>query len=260
MEGPRLRRGDAARRRSAPAPIRSKTFEQGRFIEFELDPNYWGKDLPVNVGANNFQRLRFEYYRERQVAFEAFKAGAINFHQEYTSRIWANGYDFPAVKDGRVKKEALHNGAPTGSQGWYFNTRRDQFKDPRVREAIGLSFDFEWTNKNVMYSSYKRVVSYFQNTAMEAKGQPGPDELALLEPWRGKIPDDVFGEPYLPPVSDGSGSDRALLKRANEIVARGRLQARRRRAETAERQAVRDRVPRFLGGHAAACRRRSSRI
>ncbi|MBV8662001.1 MAG: ABC transporter substrate-binding protein, partial [Hyphomicrobiales bacterium] len=189
---------------------RVKSFEQGRFIEFELDPNYWGKDLPVNVGSNNFERLRFEYYRERQVAFEAFKAGAINFHQEYTSRIWANGYDFAAVKEGRIKKEAVHNGAPTGSQGWYFNTRRDQFKDPRIREAIGLAFDFEWTNKNVMFSSYKRVVSYFQNTAMEAKGPPGPGELAVLQPLRGKIADTVFGEPYTPPVSDGSGSDRAL--------------------------------------------------
>ena len=132
-----------------------------------------GQDLPVNVGQNNFRRLRFEYFRERQVAFEAFKAGAINFHQEFTSRIWATGYDFPAFNEGRVNKESLHNGAPTGSQGWYFNTRREQFKDPRVREAIGLCFDFEWTNKNVMYSSYKRVVSYFQNTAMEAVGPPG---------------------------------------------------------------------------------------
>ena len=199
-------------------PYRVKTFEQGRFIEFELDPGYWGKALPVNVGVSNFQRLRFEYYRERQVAFEAFKAGAIDFHQEYTSRIWATGYDFAAVKDGRVKKEAVHNGAPTGSQGWYFNTRREPFKDPRVREALGLCFDFEWTNKNVMYSSYKRVVSYFQNSAMEAVGPPGPDELAILEPLRGKIPDSVFGEPYMPPVSDGSGSDRALLRRANEML------------------------------------------
>jgi microcin C transport system substrate-binding protein len=195
-----------------------KTFEQGRYIEFELDANYWGKDLPVNVGTNNFQRMRYEYYRERQVAFEAFKAGAINYHREYTSRIWANGYEFAAVKDGRIKKEAVPNGAPTGSQGWYFNTRRETFSDPRIREAIGLAFDFEWTNKNVMFSSYKRVVSYFQNSAMEAVGPPGPQELALLEPWRGKVPDEVFGVPYTPPVSDGSGSDRTLLKRANEML------------------------------------------
>ncbi|WP_158819042.1 extracellular solute-binding protein [Methylocapsa sp. S129] len=199
-------------------PYKMKTFEQGRFIEFELVKDYWAKDLPVNVGVNNFQRLRFEYYRERQVAFEAFKAGSINFHEELNVPIWVNGYDFPSLRDGRVKKEVLHNGAPTGNQAWYFNLRREQFKDPRVREAIGLAFDFEWTNKNVKYSSTKRVVSYFQNTDMEAKGPPGPDELALLEPFRGKVSDAVFGEPYLPPVSDGSGSDRQLLRRANDLL------------------------------------------
>ena len=197
---------------------RVKTFEQGRTIEYELRDDYWGRDLPINVGQNNFRRLRFEYYRERQVAFEAFKAGAINFHQEYTARVWATGYDFPAFNDGRVKKESLRNGAPTGSQGWYFNTRREPFKDPRIREALGLAFDFEWTNKNVMFSSYKRVVSYFQNSAMEAVGPPGPDELKILEPLRGKVDDSVFGDPYKPPISDGSGSDRTLLKRANEML------------------------------------------
>ena len=195
-----------------------KTFEQGRFIEYARDPNYWGAKLPVNLGQNNFDRLRFEYYRERQVAFEAFKAGAINYHEEYTSRFWATAYDFPAVQDGRVKKEVLHNGAPSSIQGWYLNTRRDQFKDPRIREAIGLCFDFEWTNKNIMYSAYKRIVSYFPNTDMEAKGRPGPDEFKLLEPFRDKLAPVVFEEPYLPPESDGSGSDRKLLKQAYDLL------------------------------------------
>ena len=195
-----------------------KTFEQGRFIEFERDPNYWGAKLPVNLGQNNFDRLRFEYYRERQVAFEAFKAGAINYHEEYTSRFWATAYDFPAAKDGRVKKEVLHNGAPSSTQGWYLNTRREQFRDPRVREAIGLAFDFTWTNKNVMYSAYKRIVSFFPNTDMEAKGAPGPDELKLLALFRDKLPPSVFGDPYVPPESDGSGFDRKLLKQAYELL------------------------------------------
>jgi microcin C transport system substrate-binding protein len=199
-------------------PYKVKTFEQGRFIEYERDPNYWGAKLPVNLGQNNFDRLRFEYYRERQVAFEAFKAGAINYHEEYTSRFWATSYDFPAVKEGRVKKETLRNGAPSSTQGWYLNTRREQFKDPRVREAIGLAFDFEWTNKNVMYSSYKRVISFFPNTDMEAKGKPEPGELKLLEPFRDRIPAAVFDEPYTPPVSDGSGADRTLLKRAYDLL------------------------------------------
>lgn len=199
-------------------PYKVKTFEQGRFIEFERVGDYWARDLPVNIGVNNFDRLRFEYYRERQVAFEAFKAGGTNYHEEYTSRIWAVGYDFPAFREGRVKKEAIHNGAPTGAQGWYLNARREQFRDPRVREALGLCFDFEWTNKNIMYGAYKRVVSYFQNTDMEAVGKPGPEELALLETFRGKVADDVFGDPYVPPIADGSGSDRALLRRADELL------------------------------------------
>jgi microcin C transport system substrate-binding protein len=199
-------------------PYKVGRFEQGRFIEFERVKDYWAKDLPVNVGVNNFDRLRFEYYRERQVAFEAFKAGATNFHEEYTSRVWAVGYDFPAVRDGRVKKDKIHNGAPTGSQGWYFNTRREQFKDPRVREALGYCFDFEWTNKNIMYSSFKRVVSYFQNTDMEAVGKPGPDELALLEPFRDKLAPAAFADVYIPPNGDGSGSDRTALRRADELL------------------------------------------
>src|SRR5579863_3029109 len=155
-------------------------FETGRFIEFDRDPNYWAKDLPVNVGQNNFARIRFEYYRERQVAFEAFKAGELNFHEELTVAYWISGYDFPAAKEGRVKTETLHSGAPVGSQAYYMNMRREQFADARVREAVSLAFDFEWTNKNVKYSTTKRVVSYFQNTDMEAKGAPGPEELAIL--------------------------------------------------------------------------------
>jgi microcin C transport system substrate-binding protein len=199
-------------------PYKVKTFEQGRYIEFERDPNYWGAKLPVNLGQNNFDRLRFEYYRERQVAFEAFKAGEINYHEEFTSRFWATAYDFPAAKDGRVKKEVLHDGAPSRTQGWYLNTRREQFKDPRVREAIGLAFDFEWTNKNVMYSAYKRIVSFFPNTDMEAKGKPGPDELKLLDPFRDRLPPSVFDDPYTPPESDGSGFDRKLLKQAYDLL------------------------------------------
>jgi microcin C transport system substrate-binding protein len=199
-------------------PYKVGKFEQGRYIEFQRVADYWAKDLPVNVGQNNFDRLRYEYYRDRDVAFEAFKAGATNYHEEYTSRLWAVGYDFPAARDGRVKKEAVHNGAPVPSQGWFLNTRRDQFRDPRIRQALGLAFDFEWTNKNITYSLYKRVVSYFQNSDMEAKGKPDAAELALLEPFRGQVPDMVFGEAYSPPVSDGSGSDRQLLRQANELL------------------------------------------
>ncbi|MDB5644066.1 MAG: hypothetical protein JWN07_3383, partial [Hyphomicrobiales bacterium] len=112
----------------------------------------------------------------------------------------------------------LPNGAPTPSQGWYFNTRRAKFKDARVREALGLAFDFEWTNRNIMYSAYKRMASWFENTDMKATGKPEGVELALLEQFRGKVPDEVFGEPYVPPTSDGSGSDRALLRKADDLL------------------------------------------
>ena len=202
-------------RRWVPAPIRSKTFEQGRFIEYARDANYWGANLPVNLGQNNFDRLRFEYYRERQVAFEAFKAGAINYHEEYTSRFWATSYDFPAVRDGRVKKETLHDRrARRARKGWYLNTRRDQFKDPRVREAIGLCFDFEWTNKNIMYSAYKRIVSYFpEHAEWRRRASRAPEEAhAARALSRTRSRPRSFDEPYLPPVSDGSGSDRKLLE------------------------------------------------
>ena len=193
-------------------------FEQGRFVEYERVKDYWGAELPVNVGTNNFGRIRWEYYRERQVAFEDFKSGKINYHEEYTARAWATQYGFPAVAENRVRREELPSGASTGTQGWHFNLRRAQFQDPRVREAINYCFDFEWTNKNIMYSAYNRLTSYFDNSDMKAVGKPGPDELALLERFRAQLPEEVFGEPWLPPVSDGSGSDRALLRKADELL------------------------------------------
>ncbi|WP_414473279.1 extracellular solute-binding protein [Microvirga sp. M2] len=199
-------------------PYKVGKFEVGRFIEFERVPDYWAKDLPVNVGQNNFDRIRWEYFRDRTVAFEAFKNGTLNYHEEYTSRIWSTGYDFPAIRDGKVKKEEIENDAPSSVQGWYFNTRREAFKDPRIREAIGLVFDFEWTNANIMFGLYKRTTSYFENSDMKAAGPPPPEELALLEPFRGGLPASVFGEPPVPPVSDGSGQDRKLLRRADELL------------------------------------------
>ncbi len=192
-------------------------FEQGRFIEFDRVPDYWARDLPVNVGTNNFDKLRYEYFRDRQVAFEAFKSGVITFQEEFTSRIWATGYDFPAINEGRVKRETLPKREPQGSQGWYFNLRREMFADIRIREAIGLCFDFEWTNKNIMFSSFNRMTSFFENSDHKAVGLPSPEELKLLEPFRGQVSDEVFGMPFLPPVSDGSGNDRALLRRADEL-------------------------------------------
>jgi microcin C transport system substrate-binding protein len=199
-------------------PYRVGRFEPGRFIEYERVKDWWGATLPVARGQNNFDIVRYEYYRDRDVAFEGFTARSYLFREEFTSRIWATRYDFPALRDGRVKREVLPDLTLSGAQGWFINTRREKFKDPRVREAIGLAFDFEWTNKNVMYGSYDRTHSYFQNSEMMANGKPSPEELALLEPFRGKVLEEVFGEPFVPPVSDGSGQDRALLRRAIDLL------------------------------------------
>jgi microcin C transport system substrate-binding protein len=200
-------------------PYRVGRFEQGRFLEFERVKNWWGAELPVMRGQHNFDVVRFEYYRDRDTAFEGFSARSYAFREEYTSRIWAMRYDFPAIRDGRVKRETIPDERPSGAQGWMINTRRERFRDPRLREALAYAFDFEWTNKNIMFGSYDRTHSYFQNSEMMAAGKPSPEELALLEPYRGKVPDEVFGEPWTPPQSDGSGQDRRLLRKASELLA-----------------------------------------
>ncbi len=193
-------------------------FEPGRFIEYDRVKDWWGEAVPAIKGTSNFDHVRFEYYRDRDVGFEGFTAKSYLFREEFTSRTWATRYDFPAIKDGRVKREVLPDDTPSGAQGWFINTRRDRFKDPRVREAMIDAFDFEWTNKNIMYGSYERTQSVFQNSDMMARGKPSPEELALLEPFRGKVSDEVFGEPFVPPVSDGSGQDRALLRKASQLL------------------------------------------
>jgi microcin C transport system substrate-binding protein len=193
-------------------------FQVGHFIEFGRVKDWWGADLPVSRGQNNFDVLRFEYYRDREVGFEGFTAKNYLFREEFTSRFWATRYDFPAFKDGRVKRNVLPDDTPSGAQGWFINTRREKFKDRRVREALIDAFDFEWTNKNIMYGSYDRTHSVFQNSPMMAQGKPDAAELALLEPFRGKVPDEVFGEPYLPPVTDASGQDRQWLRRGAQLL------------------------------------------
>ena len=199
-------------------PYKVGKFEANRYIEYDRVKDWWATDLPVCRGSFNFDTVRYEFYRDRDVAFEGFTGKNYLFREEFTARVWATRYDFPAVKDGRVKRETLPDDTPSGGQGWFFNTRREQFKDPRVREAIVNAFDFEWTNKTVMYGAYMRTVSPFQNSDMVAVGPPSPEELKLLEPFRGQVPDEVFGQPYVPPVSDGSGQDRALLRKATQLL------------------------------------------
>jgi microcin C transport system substrate-binding protein len=199
-------------------PYQVGRFDPGRYIEYERVKNWWGADLPVGRGLNNFDVVRYEFYRDRDVAFEGFTSKTYLFREEFTSRIWATRYDFPAIREGRVKQDVIPDDTPSGAQGWFFNTRREKLKDKRLREAFIYAFDFEWTNKTLMYGSYKRTHSVFQNSDMMAVGKPSREELALLEPFRDKVPDELFGEPFVPPVSDGSGQDRALLRQANAVL------------------------------------------
>lgn len=200
-------------------PYKVGRFEVNRYIEYERVKDWWGADLPPSRGSYNFDVVRYEFYRDRDVAFEGFTGKSYLYREEFTARIWATRYDFPAVKDGRVKMEVVPDDTPSGAQGWFINTRRDKFRDRRVREALTNAFDFEWTNKTIMYGAYARTVSPFQNSdLMAADGPPSPEELKLLEPFRGQVPDEVFAAPFTPPVSDGSGQDRSLLRKAQQLL------------------------------------------
>ncbi len=199
-------------------PYKIGDVKQGRSITYILRDDYWAKDLPVNRGRYNFAELRYEYYRDRVAGFEAFKAGAFDLREEFTSKRWATGYEFPAVKNSQVVLATLPDGSPSGAQGFFLNMRRDKFSDVRVRKALGMAFDFEWTNKNLFYGLYERTQSFFENSPMKANGAPSAEELALLEPHRDRLPADVFKTADLPPVSNGSGQDRKMLRRASQLL------------------------------------------
>jgi microcin C transport system substrate-binding protein len=199
-------------------PYKIDSFEPGRDIVYRRDPNYWGRNLPVNVGRFNFDTIRYDYYRDPSVEFEAFKAGQYDFRPENTARNWAIGYDFPAVRRGEVKKEELENHRPMGMQGYVYNTRRPLFADPRVRRALAYAFDFEWTNKRLFYGAYTRSESYFSNSELAATGLPKGEELALLEKHRAELPPEVFTTPYFAPKTDGSGMARDNLLTALHML------------------------------------------
>lgn len=190
----------------------------GRYVEYHKAKNYWAQDLPVVAGQKNFDVVRIDFFRERQIAFEAFKKGDVLYREDFSSKIWATEYNFPAFQEGRVVKLEFPDGRPSGAQGWFFNTRREKFKDPLVRTAIGHAFDFEWSNQNLFYGLYQRTQSFFENTDMKAFGEPSADELALLEPYRDRLSPEVFGVPIDPPVSNGSGADRSMLRKASELL------------------------------------------
>jgi microcin C transport system substrate-binding protein len=190
----------------------------GRSIVYRRVRDYWGVKLPVNVGRFNFDSIRYDYYRDTSVAIEAFKAGQYDFRQENVARNWATAYQSPAVREGLIRKEEIRNRIPSGMQGYFCNTRRPVFQDARVRRALAYAFDFEWTNRNLFYGAYTRTTSYFSNSELAATGLPGPDELRVLEPFRGKVPEEVFTTPYAPPRTDGSGNIRPNLAEALRLL------------------------------------------
>jgi microcin C transport system substrate-binding protein len=206
------------------------SFDVGRSITYRRVPDWWAKDLWMNRGRNNFETMRYEYYRDAEVTFEAFKGGETDVRRENSGRNWMTRYDVPAVKDGRIKRDELPNEMPQPMQGFVFNLRRELFKDRKVREAIGLMYDFEWQNKNLSYGFFSRSRSFFGNSELEAKGLPSPEELKILEPLKGKIPEEVFTKEYNPPKTDGSGNIReqarqaiGLLKQAGWEIKDGKM-------------------------------------
>lgn len=200
-------------------PYLLDSFKPNQRVTYRRNPDYWGKDLPINVGRNNFDRIRVEYFGDPTAAFEGFKSGAFTFRNENSSKNWATGYDFPALTKGWVIKAELADGNMANGQSFVFNLRREKFGDPRVREAIGLMFNFEWSNTTLFYGLYARINSFWENSDLAATGLPSPDELALLDPLKGKIPASVFtDEPAMAPVSGDKQLDRGNLRKASALL------------------------------------------
>ncbi|MBV1863748.1 MAG: extracellular solute-binding protein [Rhodobacteraceae bacterium] len=193
--------------------------DPGKKVSYRRRDDYWGKDLAINQGRSNFDALTVEYYADYTAAFEGFKGGVYNFREEFLSKLWATSYDFPALDKGWVVKTTLPDGNPSGTQGFWLNMRRDKFKDPRVREALGMLFNFEWSNKTLFYGLYQRTDSFWENSNLEATGLPDAAELALLEPLREHLPASVFNEPaFSPNVSKSRQLDRNAIREAGKLL------------------------------------------
>ncbi|MDO9625669.1 MAG: extracellular solute-binding protein [Pseudomonas sp.] len=199
-------------------PYKVVEVKAGRSIRYKRVKDWWGKDLPVNRGFYNFDTMRVDYYRDNTVALEALKAGQFDYWLETSAKNWATAYNNPAVANGQLIKEEIDNHNPTGMQGFIFNTRRPLFQDKRVREALGLLFDFEWTNRQLFNGAYTRTRSYFDNSELASSDLPSADELKLLEPLRSMIPTQVFSDAFNVPVTDGSGIIREQQRRAYQLL------------------------------------------
>ncbi|MBV8650492.1 MAG: ABC transporter substrate-binding protein [Alphaproteobacteria bacterium] len=198
-------------------PYRIAEVDPGRSMTWELVKDYWAKDLPAAKGMANVATVRVDYFRDTTALFEAFKAGQLDIREENVAKSWATLYDFPAVKQGLVIKEVVAHRVPQGMQNFVFNTRREIFKDVRVRQALGYLLDFEWLNKNFFFGDYTRTRSYWENSDLASRGLPEGTELALLETYRGRIPDAVFTTEFKPPVYDGSGNIRDGIREALKL-------------------------------------------
>jgi microcin C transport system substrate-binding protein len=217
-------------------PYRIERFEAGRGVTYRRVADYWGRDLNTRRGTQNFDVIRYEYFRDATVAFEAFKAGQIDFRTENVARNWATGYDFPAARRELVKRDTLRHEIPTGMQGWVMNLRRPLFQDARVREALIQLFDFEWLNANIFNGLYTRTGSFFSNSELASSGVPTGRELAILEPFRAQLPASVFEREYRLPTTDGSGNNRDGLRRAIELMRQAGWTLRDRRLVNAQGQ------------------------
>jgi microcin C transport system substrate-binding protein len=193
--------------------------DNGRSITYTRNPAYWGADLPVNRGRDNFNSMTYIYFRDSTVSLEAFKAGQFDYRVELKAKTWAVDYNFPAFTSGMVKKLLIKNENPAGMQAFAFNLRRPLFQDIRVRQALGYAYDFEWANKTMFYNAYTRSDSFFANSELAARGAPSKEEAAILEPFRKQLPASVFGAPPLPPKTDGSGNIRGNLVQAQKLLA-----------------------------------------
>lgn len=199
-------------------PYTISKVDVGRSITYTRVKDYWAKDLPSRKGQFNFDTIRYDVYRDDTVALEALKAHATDLHEEFIARNWATAYNSPAVASGELIKYAAPHKIPRGMQAFLFNTRLNKFSDPRVREAIAQTLDFEWMNKTLFYSAYQRNISFFQNTDFAATALPDAQELALLTPYKNELPSEMFEQIYSPPHTDGSGFNRTNLLRAQQLL------------------------------------------
>ncbi len=199
-------------------PYAIDNVDPGRQITYKRVENYWAKDLPVNKGLYNFDKIIYDYYKDSNVLVEAFKVNEYDFRREYNVKRWLSEYNFKAVQNGEVVLEEMNNDRPVGMNGLVLNTRKEIFNNRKVRLALSYAYDHEWINKTIYQNAYVRTDSYFDNSPLASSGLPSEQELELLNPWKDQLPKEIFTENFVPPSTDGSGNDRSNLLKAKNIL------------------------------------------